>query len=243
MTRPFLITAAAIALFCSPCGGALISEFEPNPAGTDPPTTIELFGTAGESFTYQLYSIENDGFNGTVDRFYELSGTFDSNGLVVFSGLEDLENPSFTLILSEGGADLDGEDLDANNDGGLDTSNLGTILDVVGVSDEVDDDATLYSNVLGGSSILFNGEFEPLTAFRSGSSGEFFNTVTVDFGTADERLGVFDSAGNEVSESLFDFSPFGTTFGSINATAIPEPSSIVALSIAMAGCVSRRRRR
>ncbi|MEM0925149.1 MAG: PEP-CTERM sorting domain-containing protein, partial [Planctomycetota bacterium] len=237
---------AAAALFCTAANGAVISEFEPNPTGTDPSTmSIELSGTIGESFSYQLYSIENDGFNGTVDRFYELSGTFDANGLAVLSGLEDLENPSFTLILSEGGSDLDGQDLDAANDGNLDTSNLGTILDVVGVSDGTGDNDSLYSNSLGGTSILFNGQFEPLTAFRSGSSGEFFNTVTVDFGDPTERLGVFDAAGNEVDENLFDFSPFGTTYGSINATftAIPEPSALIALAAISGGVAVRRRRR
>ena len=188
-----MLAVLATACFTDRSFGDLISEFEPNPAGGDPAdTTIELSGIPLDSFVVNILSIENDGFSGTVDRLTTgITGTYDALGLAVVS-VPDFENPSFTVLLTEGtvGVSLD-DDLDLADDGNLDISNVGTILDSVGVSDATADDATLYSTILGGSSILFNGEFEPLGVFRDTSTGDFFQFVTVDFGGPTERIGVF----------------------------------------------------
>lgn len=80
---------------------ALISEFQPNPAGTDPSDqTFELSGTPDAAFSGWILSIESDqGYaSGTVDRATAVSGTFDANGLLTVS-VPDLENPSFTVVL------------------------------------------------------------------------------------------------------------------------------------------------
>ena len=78
----------------------LISEFQPNPDGGDPAiVSFEISGIAGQSFNGVIVSIENDGINGTVDRLSNVSGTFDSNGLLVVD-IADLENPSFTVVLA-----------------------------------------------------------------------------------------------------------------------------------------------
>lgn len=239
----------AAVLFTAANGYAdLISEFEPNPAGGDPDdSTIELSGTANLAYNFNIYSIENDGISGLVDRATNVTGSFDALGLSVVT-VPDLENPSFTLLLTDGNIPLvaTGTDLDATDSGVLDVSNLGTIFDSVGVSDNGGDDGTLYSTGLGGSSILFNGEFEPLSVFRDASTGEFFQTVTVDFGGANEHIGVFAANGGpELNVATFSSDPTATTFGAINptVTAVPEPSSIACLTALGAGGVYRRVRR
>jgi hypothetical protein len=196
--------------------GQQINEFDPNPAGTDPAnSTFELKGTANAAFDLWILSIENDGYNGTVDKATNVTGTFDANGLAVVT-TTDLENPSFTIILTDAFSGTLGDDLDATNNGTLDTSSLGTILDAVGVSDAVIDDATLYASALGGTDILYNGQFEPLLAFRDGTTSDWYNTVTVDFGGAGEYIGVFDASGAELAAGDFDIDPTASTYGSTN---------------------------
>lgn len=221
-----------------------ISEFEPNPAGNpDPDTTIELIG--GTPFApYDLWflSIENDGFNGLVDRVNNIVGNYDANGRAVET-FGDLENPSFTVVLTDNFTGNTSTDVDPLNDGNLDLSEFGTILDALGVSDNANDDGSLYGTTLGGDDILFNGEFEPLTVFREDSTGAWFNTVTVDFGTAEERIGIFDTDGEEVSSSLFlTGDPLaGPTYGTENPSFVPESSAISGLFGLAALLLARRR--
>ncbi|NDV61804.1 hypothetical protein G0Q06_05015 [Puniceicoccales bacterium CK1056] len=202
--------------------GQYISEFEPNPAGQDPAEqTIEIGGgTPSAAFDLWILSVENDGYNGLVDRVNNVTGTFDANGLAVVT-IPDLENPSFTLILTTSFSGDTSTDLDPTDSGTLDTSSLGEILDAIGVSDAVGDDPGLYGVLLGGSDILFNGQFEPLLVFRDSVTGELYNTVTVDFGEPTEHLGVFDSSGSgiELDAGIFDIDPLVPTFGSVNPTA------------------------
>ena len=101
-----LILALALALMPAQFVGAiieptLISEFEPNPVGTDPSNvSFELSGVPGTAFDLWILSVENDGYNGLVDRASNVTGSFDTNGLAVVS-IPDLENPSFTVILTD----------------------------------------------------------------------------------------------------------------------------------------------
>lgn len=247
MKMRILIALCAGLLPAAAASAAMLNEFEPNPAGGDPPeTTFELIGDPLAPFDLWILSLENDGFNGTVDRAANVTGSFDANGLAVVT-TPDLENPSNTVVLTDAFTGSIGDDLDALDDGTLDLTSLGNILDAVGVSDSASDDASLYGAILGGTDILFNGEFEPLNVFRDGVTGEWFQSVTVSFGNPDQRIGVFPAsgaAGGEIAPSLFVPDASGTTFGSANPTLIPEPGTIAMalLSLASAGAVSMRSR-
>lgn len=226
----------------------VISEFEPNPAGQDPgDLQFEIGGgTPGDPFDYYVVSIENDGFNGTIDRSSRITGNFDANGLGVAT-IPDLENPSFTVVLVDiGGGDATdfstGDDLDALNDGTLTLPGSWTVMDALGVSDSGSDDASLYGETLGGVNALYNGQFEPLLVFREGSTGDWYQTVTIDFGDPTQRVGAFAAnPSGEITPGEFVGGSLDPTFGSVNPTLIPEPSTALLGSLALLGLLRRRR--
>ncbi len=206
----------------------LINEFQPNAAGADPdPMSFEIKGPAGAAFDLWIVSLENDGYNGLVDRAARVTGTFAANGLAVVS-IPDLENPSFTVVLTDNFTGTVGTtDVDPANDGVLDLSAFGHIYDALGVSDSTTDDAVLYGETLGGANIYFNGQYEPLLVFRDGTTGQWYNTVTVDYGQPTQHVGVFDASGSgiELNGSDFDNDPTVSdafnTFGSVNPSYTP----------------------
>ena len=192
----------------------VINEIQPNPPGGDPATqSVELLGNPGDAFNLWLLSIENDGFNGTVDRATNVTGTFDANGLATVT-VPDLENPSFTLILTDTFTGTAGTtDIDPADDGVLDLSTLGTVLDALGVSDATADDPSMYGAVLGGTDIL-HASAEPELVFRDGVSGDWYAV----------RPGglVHDAAGTALNAADFNTDPTaGVTFGAANPTTEP----------------------
>ena len=231
-----IITAIAIALCVTAFAQAdLISEFEPNPAGTDPAMTpIELSGTPGAMFSGFLTFIDTDppsaqgGVNNSIEA---VSGTYGANGLAVVTLPFDAENPSYTLVFSSASPGLG--DLDTDDDGSLDdVAAFGTVFDAIGIIDNVGD-ARSYAAELGGVEFVTANEFE--VAFRDASTGQFFGVDTF----TEE---IFDTAGNVFGVGNFSANPLVTTYGSINPTfAIPEPSSMAIL--AAAGLIAVRRRR
>lgn len=243
--RSIATILAAVSVATLATQAQFLSEFEPNPAGADPAdSTFELGGTPLAGFDLWILSIENDGLNGIVDRAANVTGAFDANGLAVVT-VPDLENPSFTVILSSAFTGSIGDDLDATDSGALDVSGLGTVFDAVGVSDDTGDDPFLYASSLGGTNILDNLVFEPLSVFRDPVSGDWFQTVTIDFGDPTERIGVFAAAGGaEIPIGNFTDDPTVTTFGTINPSLVPEPSTYAAIfGLLGLGLVLARRRR
>jgi predicted extracellular nuclease len=204
----------------------LISEFQPNPTGTDPANvTFELSGTPGEAFSGVIVSIESDSGSsaGIVDRVASVSGTFDANGLLTVD-IPDLENPSFTVaLLSEFTGDTD-TDIDTDNDGiADDLSTFGTVFDAIGIPDNSGDEAFLYGTDLGGADFTFTGD-EPRLVFRDGGTGDWYAINDPDGGQ------VFDVNGTDVTPAIFDTDPtIGTdTFGTINPSVgdgnpVPDP--------------------
>jgi len=195
----------------------LIAEFQPNPDGADPATqTVELSGAAGAMFDLWLVSIENDGVNGLVDRAANVTGTFDANGIATVA-VADLENPSFTYILTDAFTGAEGvTDIDADDDGAVDDlSAFGTILDAIGSADSDADFADSYADdaALGGVAFAYTGT-EPELMFRDGSRGDWYAV------NAPGDAVVFSADGSTVDPAAFDTDPTAVTdtFGAINPT-------------------------
>ncbi|NKI31971.1 ExeM/NucH family extracellular endonuclease [Croceivirga thetidis] len=182
----------------------LISEFEPNPNGSDPATaSFELSGAPGQSFSGWILSVEGDITSGqTVDRATEVSGTFDSNGLLVVT-IPDLENPSFTVILT---ASFTGSQGNVFSE-----SLIGEVYDAIGIPDSSADEANLIGTTLGGADFTFTGD-EPRLVFRDGSVGDWYAINDPDNGQ------VFDISATDVTPSIFNTDPTvgSDTFGAIN---------------------------
>lgn len=232
----FALTVALLAACGSIAQADIINELQPNPAGTDPATqSIELKGIAGESFIFNLVSLESDagGTAGMIDRASEVSGTYDSNGLAVVT-INDLENPSFTLLLVQGLSGVVGDDLDTDDDGILDLTPWASFYDAVGIPDT--DDDTLYGASLGGVDLAYIGT-EPDLTFRDGTTDAWYSVAG---GTT-----IFDADGNELDPNTFDSNPLSPTFGAINPSiaAVPEPGSAAVLGVLALGTLVVRRRR
>ncbi len=225
--------------FMAPAAPVLISEFLPNPTGTDPATTmLELSGTAGAEFSGVIVNIESDGSSdpGDINSFEAVSGTFDGDGLLTVT-IDDIENPSFTVVLADAFTGTGDTDIDADDDGiADDLSAFGAILDAVGVPDTGGDETFLYGGDLGGTDFAFTGD-EPRLVFRSGSVGELFAVNDPDGGLA------FNTAGIGFGAGSFDVDPTaGTdTFGAINPIfngIIEPPGEATIAEIQGAGHIS-----
>ena len=204
----------------------LISEFQPNPTGSDPANvTVELSGPAGESFTGWLLSIESDSGSsaGLVDRATEVSGTFDSNGLLLVS-IPDFENPSFTAALMDAFTGTTSTDIDADNDGVADDlTTFGAVYDAIGIPDT--NGEPLYGTDLGGLDFAYTGD-EPRLVFRDASVGDWYAINDPDAGQ------VFDITGTDVTPAIFDTDPTnGTdTFGTINPSINGTPANVIGIT-------------
>jgi len=162
-----------------------INEIRPNPSGSDPATQqLELKGMPGETFNGSLFSIESDAVASTnrIDRKADVSGTFDADGLLTVT-IPDLENPSFTLVLSDNTATATvGDTVDSAA-----TAGLGAIQDVIGVADNATD--PVIGAALGGTDVAYTGD-EPKLIFRDGTTGDLYAVNDPDNGE------VYDADGN-----------------------------------------------
>ncbi|MEM6255563.1 MAG: ExeM/NucH family extracellular endonuclease [Cyanobacteria bacterium P01_D01_bin.156] len=201
-------------------GGAtpLINEFQPNPDGADPAdVTFELSGEPSTSFSGWILSVEADFSPGqTVDRATQVSGTFDSNGLLTVT-VPDLENPSFTVILTDTFTGSIGDVFDV--------SLVGTVFDAIGIPDIAGDETNLLGAALGGTDFAFTGA-EPELVFRDGTTGDLYAVNNVVSGTQ-----VFDVNGNSIDPANFDINPIVVdTFGAVNPSLGSAPAPTVAIA-------------
>ncbi|KAL7567265.1 hypothetical protein ACA910_016731 [Epithemia clementina (nom. ined.)] len=193
-----------------------INEIEPNPAGDDPATQqVEIRGPPGEPFTQLiLLSVESDSgtSQGRVDGIYTFNnGAFDANGLYTAT-VSDLENPSFTLILTDSFTGSTSTDIDSDNNGTPeDVTTIGTILDAISILDAPTGDLA-YAD----TTIAFAGE--PELIFRDGITFEWYYVAS----------GTVYNLANEVIDAFeFDQSPSALTFGLVNPTRSAPPNAFL----------------
>ena len=243
--KAFSVLSLAIAGAAVSSAQMWINEVQPNTSGTDPVTQMfEFKGTANASISGYLLSIESDVTSGTglVDRFYEVSGTFDANGIFVMEG-DDLENPSFTLVFVDNFTGDNNTDFDSDNDGVMDldleTVGITSVFDAIGVTDG--EGEPLYGAQLGGSDFSFiaaGNSNEAFNIFRDGSSNAWYAHMDV----ALEADTLFDIDGNIVNTGTFNADPFTPTFGAVNPQAVPEPATMIALGLGAAALIRRKRK-
>lgn len=121
--------------------------------------------------------------------------------------MDDLENPSNTLIFTELFNGTVGEDIDTNDDGTPDNLvRFGTIYDAIGIPGSADDDTFLYAAALGGTNLKYKCS-DPRLIFRDANTDELYAI------NASDRI--FDAVGVEVTSMDFDKDPHAdsNTFG------------------------------
>jgi len=216
----FLASVLLSLSIISVSNAALINEFAPNPDGGDPSeTTVELLGNAGDMFNGWILSIESDNTTakGSVDRASQVSGMFDANGILEVL-IPDLENPSFTLVLTSQFQGSIGDDIDANDDGAVDDlASFGTVFDAIGIIDSAAD--STFGAAFGGIDFLFTG-VEPELMFRDGLTQDWYAVNDVINGN-----NVIDENGNDIDPSAFNINPIQYTFGDVNPF-IPQTSDV-----------------
>jgi hypothetical protein len=223
-----LVRAAFAALVLAASASAqVINEFSANHVGTDTNEYIEVFGLANTAYTnLSVIQLEGDGGSaqGNIDTIYAV-GTTDANGIVWSGFLNNIiENGTITLLLV---ADLSmpvGTDLDTDNNGTLDSTPWSGLLDAVGVNDGGAGDLT-YGNVTLTSALAPAG-------FAPGGASRIPNGVDTD-AVSDWLRNDFDNAGIPGFPGTLDAAG-GECLNTPGApNEIPEPASIVLLSLAM----------
>jgi len=122
-----------------------INEFVADHDGTDLYEFVEVFGQPETDYSdYTILHIEGDSSSneGTIDSVLPV-GTTDAFGFWWTGYLSnELENGSITLLLVKDFTGLDGDDLDTDDDGVLDTTPWSEITDSVATSDGGTSDRT-----------------------------------------------------------------------------------------------------
>lgn len=121
-----------------PPPSVVINEFLVNHVGTDTHEFLEVYGTAGQDFSnWWLLQVDSSLLVnlGTVHRAISI-GTTDPGGYWSSGFLnEQLLDTNFSLLLVEDYTGIEGEDLDTNDDGVLDTQPWTQLHDSVGIDD------------------------------------------------------------------------------------------------------------
>jgi predicted extracellular nuclease len=226
--------------------GIVINEMQVSTAGTDW-EFVELFGTANASLDgYFLVGVESDGSAGTIDLVIDLTGqSLDANGFFLaasptaeatYGVTADLaipensfENGSAAYFLVQGFTGATGDDLDANDDGVLDSLPWTDVSDSVSIVDSLAD-AQYGAAVLGP-----DGSFLPSGVFRTTDGGDW-DAAFLNFSTPDGTPGASNAPvavpGVAITESggSTDVSEAGTT-DSFDVVLTTRPTADVTVTL------------
>ena len=144
---------------------AAVNEFVLNHAGGDTNQFVEIAGYPSTSYAdYTLLDIDGDadGDIGKIDQVFPI-GTTDASGIWSTGFLDrQLDTGTSSFLLVKGFTGAVGQDLDANNDGGLDAKPWTDLIDAVTVTDNDIGDYNFWAqplpiDMLGGASRFPNG--------------------------------------------------------------------------------------
>jgi uncharacterized repeat protein (TIGR01451 family) len=131
------VEESAEAVFENPPMEPKINEFSASTTGTDV-EFVEFIGSPNADYSdYALLEVEGDAeaTMGFIDEVIPL-GTTDANGLyLVDLAANTLENGTITLLLVKDNTGVNGDDIDADDDGVIDATYWSAVVDEVAVND------------------------------------------------------------------------------------------------------------
>ena len=195
----------------------VINEFVANHTGADSEAFIEVFGEPSTDYSaYTVLELEGDGGGGVIDAALPV-GTTDSAGY--WTDPEDMENGTITILLVEGFSGAEGNDLDTNDDGVLDSTPWTRVVDDVAVTDGGAGDVTYSSTVLAA---FFDGN-----AFGPGGASRIPNGTDTET-TADWVRNDFDGFGFPGFPGSQALGEAVNTPGAVNAviTVLTDPIGV-----------------
>lgn len=200
-----------------PAGDPIINEFVANLTGADTLEFVEVLGDPETGYSnFRILEIEGDGTNaGRVDAIRTV-GVTDADGYWVTAFMSGvLENGSMTLLLVENSSAYVGLDIDTDNDGILDVTPWGRLVDDVAVLNGGPTDQVYSSTVLiagydddpylpGGASRIPDGTDTDTAAdwMRNDYDGEGFPGFT---GTPESHEAL--NTPGEMNEEAIDITP------------------------------------
>ena len=169
-------------------GDPVINEFSASTTGSPDVEWIEVLGSPNSDYsTFTLLEIEGDSTKGTIDRTFPV-GTTDGAGFWTTAvGNLSIENGTITLLLVENFTGAAGDDIDADDDGVIDTAPWTRIVDDVAVADGGAGDLTYSSTVL-------SPNYDDVSPFAPGGASRFPDGTDTDSPT-DWVRNDFDLAG------------------------------------------------
>ena len=256
--------AAAVVMPAVASADIVLNEFFVNPPGGDNGQEyLEFLSTTGgvESLAgLSLLNIEGDagGGNGTIDKVIDLGSlSTGTNGLLLYRDSAtvlnpapapetnvfvqdfdpDIENPAGTFLLVSGFTGLQGDDIDADDDGTADNTPWASVVDAVSFADP-DNGATtadgLYAAQFGGVEFYQDDLGFGIELFFRSSEG---NLIVANVDGANPGPYPINAANADAAIGLT------ATPGSLNpSVAVPEPASLAVFGLVAVATLARRRR-